>query len=60
MKVLSTVIMQFGFVFFIVALIMILLSLFSEYLNTNDYIFSPIIGIIIMIIGKLIERKPIV
>ena len=60
MKVLSTVIMQFGFVFFIVALIMILLSLFSEHLNTNDYIFSPIIGIIIIIIGKLMERKPIV
>jgi len=60
MKVLSTVIMQFGFVFFIVALIMILLSLFSEYLNTNDYIFSPIIGIIIIIIGKLMERKPII
>lgn len=60
MKVLSTVIMQFGFVFFIVTLIMILLSLFSENLNTNDYIFSPIIGIIIMIIGKFMERKPIV
>lgn len=60
MKSLSTVIMQFGFVFFIVALVMILLSLFSENLNTNDYILSPIIGIVIIIIGKIMERKPIV